>query len=350
MYQIMELINVFDYEAEAPRCMTKALWDFLSRGTCEDVTLRENRAAFDRVFFRPKTLVDVSERDISTTVLGQKMPMPILVAPLGAQKLYHPEGEVAIGKAAASLGVTMVVSTVSSAHIRDIVKAAPQGNFWFQLYPQVEQEHNFKLIEFAEEAGCKALVITVDAVVTGAREQNIRNKLIFPPESLPKHLESFNISLGMGNVFFQITWKELEALRTKTSLPIVLKGILREEDAKRAVDTGVSGIIVSNHGGRQLDSALSALEALPSIRDAVGDHLEILFDSGIRRGSDILKAIALGAKAVLIGRPIVYGLAVNGERGVKHILEILKNELERDMALLGCRTIAEITRDLTNKR
>lgn len=336
----MELLNVFDYEALAQARMEPAAWDYYQSGVDDEVTLRANRSAFERIRLRPRVLVDVNTCDMRTTLLGTTVSMPILIAPTGFHCLAHPEGECVTAQAAGNVDTLMIASSSATRSLEDIARAA-RGPLWFQLY-FYGRKNAGSLVQRAEVAGYRALVITVDAPRWGRKERAMRSSF-----SLPSHLVEANFS-GEEDVdeYAAITWEGLDWLRSLTALPIILKGILTAEDAVLAVEHGVDGIVVSNHGGRQLDSVPASIEALPEVVEAAGGRCEIYLDGGIRRGTDILKALALGARAVLIGRPILWGLAANGLEGVSHVLELLRAELELAMALAGRPILASIDRSL----
>lgn len=351
-------INLFEYEQQAKSNLSPMAFDYYSSGAWDEITLRDNRAAFERIKLLPKMLVDVSKRDLSISVLGQSLKMPLLVAPMAFQCLAHPDGEIATAKATAAANVGMILSTMSTNSIEEV--AAACSNFqssprWFQLYIHKDTGLTTALVERAYAAGYTALCLTVDAPVLGQRERDKRNEF-----SLPSGLQLANLATmsklnilhhksesGLLAYFAEqispaVTWNDLEWLQSLCPLPLVIKGILRADDAVRAVEYGAKAIIVSNHGGRQLDGAIASIDALPEIVAAVGSKAEVLIDGGIRRGVDIFKALALGAKAVLIGRPILWGLAVNGEAGAARVIEILHEELDLAMALSGCAKIEDI--------
>jgi isopentenyl diphosphate isomerase/L-lactate dehydrogenase-like FMN-dependent dehydrogenase len=320
--------------------MEPAAWDYYQSGVDDEVTLRANRSAFERIRLRPRVLVDVNTCDMRTTLLGTTVSMPILIAPTGFHCLAHPEGECVTAQAAGNVDTLMIASSSATRSLEDIARAA-RGPLWFQLY-FYGRKNAGSLVQRAEVAGYRALVITVDAPRWGRKERAMRSSF-----SLPSHLVEANFS-GEEDVdeYAAITWEGLDWLRSLTALPIILKGILTAEDAVLAIEHGVDGIVVSNHGGRQLDSVPASIEALPEVVEAAGGRCEIYLDGGIRRGTDILKALALGARAVLIGRPILWGLAANGLEGVSHVLELLRAELELAMALAGRPTLASIDRSL----
>lgn len=341
----MELVNVFDYEKLAQTRMAPPLWNYYQGGSDDEVTLRECRAAFERIKLRPRVLVDVSQDvlDMRANVLGVPVSMPVLVAPMALHCMAHPEGECATAQAAGRASTLMIASTVATRSIEEIAQAA-SGPLWFQLYTYPSLKVAEMLVHRAEDAGYRAIVLTVDLPRLGNREKDLRNNVTIPPA--PYQEANFVGIAKEGQAWVPLTWKSIEWLRSITSLPIILKGILTGEDARLAVEHGVEGVVVTNHGGRQLDTAIPGIEALPEIVEAVAGHCEIYFDGGIRRGTDILKALALGARAVLIGRPVLWGLAVNGADGAYSVLELLRKELELAMALSGRPTLASIDRSL----
>jgi 4-hydroxymandelate oxidase len=347
-------INLLEYEQLAQEHLSKMAFDYYSSGAWDEITLKDNRAAFSRVKLRPKMLVDVSKIDLTTKVLGEALQLPLLIAPMAFQCLAHPEGEIATASSADSAGIGMVLSTLATKSLEEVAKVA-NGLQWFQLYIHKDRGLTRALVERAYIAGYKALCLTVDAPVLGKRERDRRNEFTLPPGLHPANLTKLSGldiphpqgESGLLTYFAQqinpaLTWKDLEWLQSLSPLPLVVKGILRGDDAVRAVECGVKGIVVSNHGGRQLDGAIASLDALPEIVAAVNGKAEVLLDGGIRRGTDILKALALGAQAVLIGRPILWGLAVSGQAGVDHIISILKDELTTAMALSGCANLQDI--------
>lgn len=336
----MEPVNVFDYESLAQAHMEPAAWHYYASGSDDEVTLHANRTAFERIRLRPRMLVDVGNCDMRTTILGTPVSMPILIAPTAFHCLAHVEGECATAQAAGRSGTLMVASTSSNRSLEDIARAG-SGPFWFQLYIH-DRKTSLELIQRATLVGYRALVITVDSPHWGHKERAIRSGFSLPPYLSKANFQDEDIA--KENVF--VTWETLDWLRSLTSLPIILKGILTAEDAALAVKHGVNGIIVSNHGGRQLDSVSASIEALPEVVEAVDGCCEVYLDGGIRRGTDILKALAMGAQAVLVGRPVLWGLATNGAEGVRHVLEILRTELELAMKLAGRPTLASIDRSL----
>ena len=333
-------------EEAAREKLSEAAYHYYAGGAEDEVTLRANRAAFGRFFLRPRVLVDVGEVDLSVELLGERLSMPVLVAPTAFQRLAHPEGERATARAARAAGTLMVASTLSTTTIEDTAAAAP-GPLWFQLYVFRQREITRALVERAEAAGCTALVLTVTVPVQGNRPRDNRTRFRLPPELEMANFSGLRQALlpdaaGSGLDAFigrefdpTLTWGAIEWLRSITRLPILLKGIVTPEDAALAVEHGADGVIVSNHGGRQLDCAEPTLLALPRVADAVAGRIPVLMDGGVRCGTDVAKALALGARAVLVGRPVLWGLATGGQAGVEGVLETLRAELRRTLALLG---------------
>ena len=338
----MELVNVFDYEAAARTRLDVGTFAYFAGGADDEVTLRANRSIFEHVQIIPHVLVDVRTITMNTSVLGTPIPMPLLVAPVGFQGLAHPEGECATAQAISAAGGLMIVSTFSSRTLEDIARAT-SGPLWFQLSAP-DRLWTERLVQRATDAGYRALVLTVDAPRSGTKERIAR---------LDFHLPAFKANFGdkpVGNNFTSLpTWESLAWLRSITSLPLILKGILSVEEARRAVEHGIDGIIVSNHGGRQLDTVPATLDVLPEIVEAVNEHCEVYMDSGIRRGTDVLKALALGARAVCLGRPLLWGLAVQGREGVERVLDMVRAEFEQAMALAGCPTLESIDSSLLRR-
>jgi 4-hydroxymandelate oxidase len=350
--------NLFDFERDAEGVLDIGTFGYYYSGADDEVTKRENRAAFENVQLLPRMLVGVAERDTSTTVLGQKLGMPVVIAPMALAKMAHADGEPGMARAAADFGVPTALSTMSTTRLEDVAAAA-SAPMWFQLYVYKDRAITEHLVKRAEAAGYQALVLTVDVPVIGNRERDVRNEfkvaagiqlanlVDFALQDIPN--EERDSALGKyisEQVDPSLAWRDVDWLASITSLPILVKGILRADDAQKALDHGAKGIVVSNHGGRQLDTAISTFNALQMIAPTVGDRMEILMDGGVRRGTDILKALALGAKAVMVGRPIMYGLAVGGESGVREVLRILHREFDAALALCGCRTVTDITPDL----
>ncbi|GLT59439.1 hypothetical protein SLA2020_322550 [Shorea laevis] len=331
-------------------------YDYYAGGAEDQHTLRENVEAFHRIMIRPRILVDVSRIDLSTTVLGHKISAPIMIAPTAMHKLAHPEGEVATAKAAAACNTIMILSYNSTCTIEEVASSCSAIRF-FQLYVFKRRDISAKLVERAERSGFKAIVLTVDAPRLGRREADIKNKMVAPQLKNFEGLISTEVSSDSGsnleayaNSAFDasLTWKDIGWLRSITKLPILIKGVLTREDAIKSLEVGVDGIVVSNHGARQLDYAPATISVLEEVVHAVGGKIPVLFDGGIRRGTDIFKALALGAQAVLIGRPVVFGLAAKGEYGVRRVVNMLKDELELTMALSGCPRVKDIARNLVS--
>ena len=351
-------VNVLELEELARGKLAREAFDYYASGSEDETTLRKNREAFARRAILHRVLVDVSERKTATRVLGVDVSMPVLVAPTAFHKMAHADGELATARAARACGTAMMLSSLSNTDVEEVAAAHPSGTF-FQLYVYRDREATAGLVARAEAAGCKALVLTVDAPLLGCRERDVRNAFALPAALKVKNLvpagygdldrvlgESGLASYFASLIDPSLSWKDLAWLRSLTKLPLAIKGIVRVDDAKRARDAGASAIVVSNHGGRQLDGSTATLDALAPIADAVGKDLEVLMDGGVRRGTDVLKALALGARAVLVGRPILWGLAYDGQHGAKLVLDMLRRELDLAMALAGCPSLDAITRDL----
>ena len=351
-------LNLAEFEQLAQRRLPAMAFDYYASGALDEITLRENRAAFDRLRLRPRMLVGVEHCDSSVELLGRRLEWPLLLAPTAFAALAQPDGEAAIARAAGGAGVTQVLSTLSTVAVEDVAAVAARP-LWFQLYVFRDRGLTAELVARAEAAGCEALVLTVDAPLLGRRERDVRNAFALPEGLVAANLptaESREItSDGSGSgllAYFEalidpsLTWDDLDRLVASTSLPVIVKGVLRGDDAALAVEHGAAGVIVSNHGGRQLDSAPASIDVLPEVVAAVDGRVAVLVDGGIRRGTDIVKALALGARAVLIGRPILWGLAADGEAGVREVLALLRAEFDLAMALCGCRTVADIGPDL----
>jgi 4-hydroxymandelate oxidase len=356
-----EAFCVADFEALAAAVLDPAVRDFVAGGSGDELTLRRNREALDDVPLLPRVLSGVASPDTGTELLGARAAMPVAVAPMAYQRLCHPDGEVAAATAARAAGVPFVVSTLSSQPLEEI--AATGATTWFQLYWLRDRGLVADLVRRAEDAGCAALVVTVDVPAMGARLRDRRNSFALPPDVVAANLPT---SVGAAHhardgasavaahtsATFDpaVTWTDLARLRTTTTLPLVVKGILHPRDADRAVRAGADAVVVSNHGGRQLDGAAASATALPGVVEAVAGRCEVLLDSGIRSGLDVLRALALGASAVLLGRPVLWALAADGERGVRTALRLLHEELRDTMLLAGCSTTAEAHELLTHVR
>jgi 4-hydroxymandelate oxidase len=352
-----DVLNVNALEAIARERVTELAWDYYSSGADDEHCVRKNCAAFAKYELHHRVLVDVSRRELATTVLGERIAMPIAVAPTAFHRLAHDDGELATVRGAGDAGTLFILSTLSNTAIEDVVAAAT-GPVWFQLYVYKDRGATQALVHRAEAAGARALVVTVDAPLLGRRERDVRNKFALPAGLSVRNMfaEAGEVTAPSGDsglaAYFAtlldpaLTWDAIAWLRSITKLPVIVKGIVRADDAARAVDVGAAGIVVSNHGGRQLDSSPPTIDVLARVVDAACGRCEILLDGGVRRGTDVVKAIALGARAVLVGRPILWGLAAGGREGVAHVLAMLRRELDLAMALAGCPTIAAITRDL----
>jgi 4-hydroxymandelate oxidase len=357
----IEAVNLLELEMKARELLPQTAYDFYAGGANDEITLRENRLAYERITLLPRVLVDVSERHMATTALGEPVSMPIFVAPTAFQGLAHPEGEVATTKAAGAAKTLMALSTLSTFSIEEVMAIAT-GPVWFQLYVFKDRAISASLVKRAEVAGCKAIVFTVDVPLLGRRERDVRNQFKLPDDLsvknlLPEGLREFpdgtagsELTPYIVSLFDPaLTWKDIEWLAGITKLPVLVKGILRSEDALLAVKHGASGVIVSNHGARQLDTTPATISVLPEIVDVVGGKVEVYVDGGITRGADVLKAIASGAHAVFIGRPVLWGLACGAEAGVRYVLEMVRQEFDLAMALSGCPTLRSITRDLIRR-
>lgn len=352
---LARLLNVADAEAAAARIMARPFFDYYAGGAEDERTLARNREGMGRWVLLHRVLSDVSAVDPATTMLGTAVSMPVALAPAAFHRLAHPDGEIATARGAGAAGALLVASTISSASLEDVADAAT-GPLWFQLYVYRDRGISRDLIDRAERAGYKALMLTVDTPILGRRERDFRNGFMLPADVRMANFEGFGDAYARwtapGGMFAHVhqmmdpslSWETVAWLRERTRLPIVLKGIVRADDARRAVDAGASAIVVSNHGGRQLDGSEATILALPDVVDAVGASAEVYVDGGFRRGTDVVKALALGARAVLIGRPYLWGLAAGGEAGVRRVLEILKSELELALALAGCRRPSDLDR------
>ena len=350
---LQDLLSVSDFQEAARRRMSHMAYEYVEGGAADEITLRWNQEALQRLRICPRVLTDVSRIDTRVTLLGQQHPVPILLAPTGYHATMHPDGELATARGAGRAGTTLVVSTSATTTIEDVARAAT-APLWFQLYMQPERDFTADLVRRAEAAGCRALCVTVDSPVAGPQNRIQRARFVLPAgieapmNPLANRQRRSTSAAGGGVEPFRIrypaTWADIPWLKSLTRLPILLKGILHPADAEMAVSAGVDGIIVSNHGARNLDTAPATIEVLPEIAERVAGRIPVLMDGGIRRGTDVLKALALGANATLVGRPYLYGLAAAGAEGVTKVVEILRTELEMAMALTGCATIAAIGR------
>lgn len=371
------IVNIEDLRTIARRKLPRAIFDYVDGGAEDEYTLRANRLGFQRYTFNPRVLVDVSERDQSTTVLGQRIASPLILAPTGFTGMLAPRGEVLAARAAARKGIIYTVSTMSICSMEEVARDAPGEHLWFQLYVWKDREITRSLIERARAAGYRALVLTVDTPVLGQRERDIRNGLILPPRITLQNVTdtlrrvswlrgmltspklTFGNFVGTPGVKHDavslasfttqqfspaITWKDLDWFRSVWQGPMVLKGVMCAEDARLAVEHGVEAIAVSNHGGRQADYLPGAVEVLPEIVDAVEGRAEVILDGGVRRGSDVVKALALGARACMIGRAFNYGVAAGGQAGAEKAIEILSGEIDRCLALIGRPKLTDLDR------
>jgi isopentenyl diphosphate isomerase/L-lactate dehydrogenase-like FMN-dependent dehydrogenase len=372
--------NIADLREMARRRLPKGIFEFVDRGSEDEVALRNNRAAFERIKLRPRTLVDVSGRSQEITLFGNRQKMPIAIAPTGTAGLMWHQGEIALARAAAAAGIPFTLATGSMTAMENVAAQAG-GRLWFQLYMWPDRSLSHQLVERAKAAGFEALVVTVDGATSGNREYNLRNGFTIPfsftrrnvtdvlmhpgwllgvlmryllttgmprYENYPSELRNKITARPMGRSMMRndsLTWDDLRVLRKLWPHTLIVKGILHPQDALLAADCGADAVVVSNHGGRNLDSSMAPIEVLPEVVDAVGKRITVIVDSGFRRGSDVVKALALGAKAVLIGRATLYGTAVGGEAGAARAIALFREEIDRVLALLGCRGIAALNRD-----
>jgi L-lactate dehydrogenase (cytochrome) len=351
-----------ELEERARELLSPEAFGYVAGGAGAELTMRANLSAFERWEIMPRMLRDVSRRDLSTSVLGTAMPAPILLAPVGVQSIVHPQAELAVGQAAAASGLPFILSTASSYTMEDVAGAVDQASRWYQLYWPKDRDLAASFVARAADSGYEAIVVTLDTWLLGWRPRDLQNAYLpflkgegianyFSDPVFRGALEQTpeeNPEAAIGHWAYQfanpsVTWTDLAWLREQTTLPIVLKGIVHADDARRALDAGVDGLIVSNHGGRQVDGAIGALDTLPAVREAVGKDFPVLFDSGIRTGADIFKALALGANAVCLGRPYVWGLGLDGQTGVEHVLRCLLAELDLTFALSGHTEISQVS-------
>jgi len=345
-------LNVWDYERLAEERLGPGAWSYFAGGADDERTLCWNVEAYGRWQLRPRILCDVARVSTETTVLGAEVALPVLVAPVAFQRVAHPDGEAATARAAASAGTVMCLSTIATASPADVAAAAPGAPRWFQLYVFKDWGLTSALVQQAVEAGHSALVLTADTPYLGRREGPLRTGFEIPddvripavdvargdlqPFSLHEHFDLFSPS---------VSWRDVERLAGLSGLPVVVKGVLTAEDARLACEHGAAAIAVSNHGGRQLDGVPGTLDALPEVVEAVDGRVEVYLDGGIRRGTDVVKALALGARATLVGRAVLWGLAADGEEGARHVLELLRDEIRLALSLLGCTSPEEIRRE-----
>jgi 4-hydroxymandelate oxidase len=352
----MQTLSLRELEGEARRLLDPAIYDYFAGGADDEITLRANESAFARIGLVPRVLSGVGKPELAVTLLDCHVSMPILIAPTAFHRLAHPDGECATARAAATAGTIMIVSMAATVPIEEVAsqtRAAAAGaeiSLWFQLYLQPDLQFTEAIIRRAEVAGCTALVVTVDSPAFGRRERDLRNGF----EDLPAGMccENLRESGGVREIAFstEFSWNHIDWLRKVTSLKIVPKGIMHPADAQLAVRHGADAIIVSNHGGRQLDTVPATIDLLPAIIDVIDGRIPVLMDGGIRRGTDVVKALAFGADAVAVGRPVLWGLTVGGEAGVRQVLEMLRSEVDRALALCGCSSPHDLTRDLLRPR
>jgi isopentenyl diphosphate isomerase/L-lactate dehydrogenase-like FMN-dependent dehydrogenase len=344
-------VNVADYERLAADRLEQGPLGYYAGGAGDERTLRDNVAAYARHALRPRVLVDVSHVSTATTVLGTEVSMPVIVAPVALQKMAHPDGECGMARAAAAAGTIMTLSTIATAAPREVAAAAPGAPRWFQVYMFKDRGVTRAMIEEAIDCGYSALALTVDAPRAGRRERDFRTDFAVPDNvDMPAvtaavgHTGGITVQEFFSLVDPSLTWKDLEQLVADSPVPVLLKGVQTGEDARLAVEHGAAGIVVSNHGGRQLDTVAATIDLLPECVEAVDGRIEVLVDGGVRRGTDVLVALAFGARAVLVGRPALWGLAVDGEAGARQVLEILRSEIELGQVLLGAPDTGAITR------
>jgi len=346
-----QLLTVDDAERLAEQAVTPEAWSYIYGGAGDERTLRWNREAFSQYRFRPRVLVDVSNVSTETTVLGTPVSIPALVAPMAFQGIAHEEGEVAMARGAAGAGTLMCVSTVATATPTDIAAAAPAAPRWLQIYVFRDREVSDQVIEQSLEAGFTALVLTADLPVYGMRHGEVRTGFAAPEDDVPAIVaarERGGEAEGHHSLDLLesgLEWSYVTELRERFGVPVIVKGLVTAEDARLACEHGAAAVVVSNHGGRQLDGAIASLEALQEVVEAVDGRAEVYLDGGVRRGTDVVTALGLGAQAVLLGRPVLYGLAFGGAKGVEQVLGLLRDEVENALALLGCRSPSEVTRE-----
>uniref|UniRef100_A0A3Q2QJC9 (S)-2-hydroxy-acid oxidase n=1 Tax=Fundulus heteroclitus TaxID=8078 RepID=A0A3Q2QJC9_FUNHE len=361
-------VCVSDFEEEAKSVLPKAAYDYYRSGADGQSTLADNVAAFNRWCLIPRVLRDVSVVDLSVSVLGQKLSMPLCVGSTAMQRMAHPAGETATARACKAVGTGMMLSSWATSSIEEVISAMTStpgsgGVLWMQLYIYKDRELTLSLVRRAEKAGYKALFVTVDTPYLGKRLDDVRNRFKMPSHLRMSNFSSASLSFSEGDygndsglavyvanaIEPALSWDDITWLKKHTRLPVIIKGVLNGQDAVQAVNYGVSGILVSNHGARQLDGVPATLDVLEEVVKAVQGRCDVYMDGGVRRGTDVLKALALGAKAVFIGRPVLWGLACQGEEGVIELLELLKEELRLALALSGCRSISEVSRSLVRR-
>lgn len=342
-----DVLSLPEFEELARQSMTPMAYEFVASGAADEHTVRWNREAFGRIRLRPRMLRDVATVDTRVTLLGRDLAFPILLAPTAYNRVLHPDGELETARGAGAAGATLIVSMGTTTAIADIARVATSP-LWFQLYFQSDRGFTRDVVRQAEESGCEVLCLTVDTPIIGPRNRQTRARFRLPPDVMTPHL--YDIGHRKREIMdprrVAVTWKDVEWVRSFTKLPVVLKGILDPEDAEIAIQTGAQAVVVSNHGGRNLDTAPASIEALPDVVDRVHGRIPLLVDGGIVRGTDVLKSLALGATAVLIGRPYCYALSVAGSAGVSRVVEILRGELEAAMMLSGVGNASRIDRSV----
>jgi len=340
----VEPLNVWDYEALAAERLDPGAFGYYAGGAGDELTLRDNVEAFRRWRLRPRVLVDVAEPSTSATVLGQELSIPLIVAPVAFQRVAHPDGEVGMARAAHAVGTAMCLSTLSTTGPADVAETGVTR--FFQLYVFRDEGVTRHLVDQARAGGFAALVLTVDTPIVGRRERDFRTGFTIPPDVTVAALGRGNVTPveAFAQMSASVSWHDIERLSSMADLPVVVKGVLTAEDAALACEHGAAAIVVSNHGGRQLDGVAATIDALPEVVEAVDGRVEVLVDGGVRRGTDVVRALALGAKAVLAGRAPLWGLAVDGEAGARRVLELLRDEIRLALQLVGCCTPADVTR------
>lgn len=353
----MGFVNLHDYELAAREKLPQMVYDYYAGGSLDEVTLRENRSAYEDIALRYRVMIDVSQRSLETQILGTPVNSPVLIAPTAFHQLAHPEGECATARAAKALGTVMVLSCVSNRPMEEVCRE--HDSIWFQLYVYRDRGLTRDLIARAEAAGAEAIMVTVDAQIWGRRERDVRNEFTLPEGlhvanalpggygDMPEAAGDSGLAAYVNSLFDPaLSWSDIEWIKSTTRLPVLVKGLVRGDDARLAIEHGAAGIIVSNHGGRQLDTSVATIRALPEVVEAVGGEVPVMVDGGVRRGTDVIKALALGAEAVMVGRPVLWGLAVDGAAGIIDALGILNHELDITFGLCGVNSVDEITRDL----
>ncbi|XP_041812227.1 hydroxyacid oxidase 1 [Chelmon rostratus] len=361
-------VCVSDFEEEARKVLPKAVYDYYRSGADEQISLADNVSAFNRWCLVPRVLRDVSTVDLSVSVLGQKLSMPLCVSATAMQRMAHPEGETATARACQSVGTGMMLSSWATSTVEEVMSAmtvsgSSRGVLWLQLYIYKDRDLTLSLVRRAEEVGYQAIFVTVDTPYLGKRRDDMRNRFKLPPHLSMSNFSTASLAFSEGNygndsglavyvakaIDPSLCWDDITWLKKHTRLPVIVKGIMNGEDALQAVNYGVDGIMVSNHGARQLDGVPATIDVLEEVVRAAQGRCDVYMDGGVRRGTDVLKALALGAKAVFIGRPVLWALACQGEKGVTELLQILKQELQLAMALSGCRSISEVSRSLVRR-